>query len=118
MAVVLVLSPGAPADIHEEASAKTGARRSRDYPDIHSASSAGAERHEILRSLPFTPTASRRAMSDLGMQPESRSRSRRGGLLLAVPTGLGPESEWRIGRVSSEYQTVSMNNSLGGTERG
>jgi hypothetical protein len=33
-------------DIHEEASVKTGARRSRDYPDIHSASSAKAERHE------------------------------------------------------------------------
>ena len=33
-------------DIHEEASVKTGARRSRDYPDIHSASPAIAERHE------------------------------------------------------------------------
>ncbi len=33
-------------DIHEEASVKTGARRSRDFPDIHSASSAKAERHE------------------------------------------------------------------------
>jgi hypothetical protein len=33
-------------DVHEEASVKTGARRSRDFPDIHSASSATAERHE------------------------------------------------------------------------
>src|SRR5262249_52629004 len=33
-------------DIHEEASVKTGARRLRDFPDIHSASSAKAERHE------------------------------------------------------------------------
>ena len=33
-------------DIHEEASVKTGARRARDFPDIHSASSAVAERHE------------------------------------------------------------------------
>jgi len=34
--------------IHEEASVKTRARRSRDFPDIHSASSAVAERHETL----------------------------------------------------------------------
>jgi hypothetical protein len=68
-----------PTSIHEEASVKTGARRSRDYPDIHSASSADAERHEIMRLLPFTPAASQCAMSDLGIQPESRSRSRRGG---------------------------------------
>jgi hypothetical protein len=33
-------------DIHEGATVKTGARRSRDFPDIHSASSAIAERHE------------------------------------------------------------------------
>jgi len=33
-------------DIHEEPPVKTGARRSRDFPDIHSASSAAAERHE------------------------------------------------------------------------
>src|SRR5215471_3975317 len=32
--------------IHEEASVKTGARRLRDCPDIHSASAAQAERHE------------------------------------------------------------------------
>src|SRR5262249_455125 len=34
------------ADIHEEASVKPRARRNRDFPDIHSASSAFAERHE------------------------------------------------------------------------
>ena len=62
-------------DIHEEVSVKTGARRARDFPDIHSASSAAAERHEYLRLLPFTPSASQCAMSDPGMQPESRSRS-------------------------------------------
>ncbi len=33
-------------DIHALAPVKTGARRSRDYPDIHSALSAKAERHE------------------------------------------------------------------------
>src|SRR5215475_13803231 len=33
-------------DVHEEASVKPGARRLRDFPDIHSASSAKAERHE------------------------------------------------------------------------
>ena len=32
--------------IHEGASVKTGARRARDCPDIHPASSAAAERHE------------------------------------------------------------------------
>jgi hypothetical protein len=65
-------------DIHEEASVKTGARRSRDDPDIPSASPAVAERPEILRLLPFTLAASPCALSDLGMQPESCSRSRRG----------------------------------------
>jgi hypothetical protein len=33
-------------DIHEEASVKTGARRARNFPDIHSASSVVTERHE------------------------------------------------------------------------
>ena len=33
-------------DIHEEPPVKTGARRVRDFPDIHSASPAAAERHE------------------------------------------------------------------------
>ena len=35
-------------DIHEGAAVKTRARRVRDFPDIHSASSAKAERHETL----------------------------------------------------------------------
>jgi hypothetical protein len=35
-------------DIHEEGSVKIGARRARDFPDIHSASSAAAERHESV----------------------------------------------------------------------
>jgi hypothetical protein len=38
-----------PSDIYEETSVKTGARRSRDYPGIYSASSAIAERHERER---------------------------------------------------------------------
>jgi hypothetical protein len=48
-------------DFHEEASVKTGARRLRDFPDIHSASSATAERHERVcgcsQSHPFSPLA-------------------------------------------------------------
>jgi len=35
-------------DIHEGASVKTGARRDRDFPDIHSASPAAAGRHETF----------------------------------------------------------------------
>lgn len=35
-------------DIHEEGSVKIGARRARDFPDIHSASSAAAQRHECV----------------------------------------------------------------------
>src|SRR6185436_19064795 len=35
-------------DIHEEDSVKTGARRKRDFPNIHSASSVSAERHECV----------------------------------------------------------------------
>ena len=44
-------------DIHEEASVKTGARRSRDFPDIHSASSAIAERHESSCAAVVGPDA-------------------------------------------------------------
>jgi hypothetical protein len=35
-------------DVHEETSVKTGARRLRDFPDIHSPSSALATRHESV----------------------------------------------------------------------
>jgi hypothetical protein len=35
-------------DIHEGASVKTGARRDRDFPNLHSASPASAERQEIV----------------------------------------------------------------------
>ena len=39
-------------DIHEGASVKAGARRDRDFPDIHSASPAAAGRHETLCGRP------------------------------------------------------------------
>ena len=58
---------------------RPGARRVRDFPNIHSASPAQAGRHErVMRLLPFTPAASPCAMSDPGMPPESRPRSGRG----------------------------------------
>jgi hypothetical protein len=64
-------------DVHEEAPDKTGARRSRYFPDIHSASSAMAERQETLcgRShlIPRRRDAPRLTS---GMRPESGSRSR------------------------------------------
>jgi hypothetical protein len=51
-------------DVHEEASVKTGARRWRDLPDIHSASSAMAEHHERVcgrsHSIPRRRAAPRR----------------------------------------------------------
>jgi hypothetical protein len=51
-------------DVHEEASVKTGARRWRDFPDIHSASSATAECHERVcgrsHSIPRRRDAPRR----------------------------------------------------------
>ena len=58
-------------DVHEEASVKTGARRLRDFPDIHSASSASAERHERVygrsHSIPRRRDAPRRTSGcDLG----------------------------------------------------
>jgi hypothetical protein len=62
-------------DIHEEGSVKIGARRARNFPDIHSASSAVRSAMSDMRLLPFTPAASQCAMSDPGMQPKSRSRS-------------------------------------------
>jgi hypothetical protein len=58
-------------DVHEEASVKTGARRWRDFPDIHSASSAKAERHARIfgrsHSTPRRRDAPRRTSGcDLG----------------------------------------------------
>ena len=58
-------------DVHEEASVKTGARRLRDFPDIHSASSVVAERHEGVcgrsHSIPRRRDAPRRTSGcDLG----------------------------------------------------
>src|SRR5262245_23293910 len=58
-------------DVHEEASVKTGARRLRDFPDIPSASSALAERHESVygrsHSIPRRRDAPRRTSGcDLG----------------------------------------------------
>jgi hypothetical protein len=41
-------------DIHEEAFVKTGARRLRDFPDIHSASAAAAARHERACACPHS----------------------------------------------------------------
>jgi hypothetical protein len=41
-------------DIHEGALVKTRARRVRDFPDIHSASSAAAERHERVCGCPYS----------------------------------------------------------------
>src|SRR5262245_16189539 len=41
-------------DIHEEAFVKTGARRARDFPEIHSASAATATRHEKLYGCPHS----------------------------------------------------------------
>ena len=40
--------------IHEGAPVKTGAGRSRDFPNIHSASSAKAERHERIWGRPHS----------------------------------------------------------------
>ena len=58
--------------VHEEASVKTGARRLRDFPDIHSASSAMAERHERVcgrsHSIPRRRDAPRRT-SGCGLGP-------------------------------------------------
>ena len=63
-------------DIHEEASVKT-----KEQDEF--GTSQTSIRHHLpkqsamknMRLLPFTPAASQCAMSDPGMQPESRSRS-------------------------------------------
>jgi hypothetical protein len=66
-----VTSPMRRSDVHEEAPVKTGARRWRDFPDIHSASSARAERPERVcgrsPSIPRRRDAPRRTSGcDLG----------------------------------------------------
>src|SRR5215207_3881885 len=82
-------------DVHEEASVKTGARRLRDFPDIHSASSAMAERHERVcgrpHSLPRRRDAPRRTSGcDLGPALDLDLDS----LLRAVPMRRGPGCQW------------------------
>jgi hypothetical protein len=68
--------PVARTDIHEEASVKTGARRLRDFPDIHSASAAQAARHERVCGCSHSHQRRRSAPCRYpGMQPQSRSRS-------------------------------------------
>src|SRR5215469_10009701 len=62
-------------DVHEEASVKTGARRLRDFPDIHSASSATAEHHERVcarsHSIPGRRIAPRRTSGcNLSLPPD------------------------------------------------
>jgi len=69
-------------DIHEEAFVKTGARRLRDYPDIHSASAARAARHERVCGCPHshqrrrtapcrTPGCNLSPALDLDVEPSS-----------------------------------------------
>jgi hypothetical protein len=69
-------------DIHEEVFVKTGARRLRDFPDIHSASAAAAARHESVcgcphshqrrRSAPCrTPGCNLSPALDLDVEPSS-----------------------------------------------
>ena len=87
-------------DAHEDASVKTGARRLRDFPDIHSASSAKAERHERVCGRSHSIPASHCATSDLGMRPGARYRSRPGQPPLAGPECPGPECQWKSAMMS------------------
>jgi hypothetical protein len=87
-------------DIHDEACVKTGARRLRDFPDIHSASSVLAERHENVcgrsHSIPRRRDAPRRTSGyDLGPALDLDLDS----LLRAVLVCPGPESQWRPTRI-------------------
>src|SRR5262245_33483082 len=87
-------------DVHEEASVKTGARRLRDFPDIHSASSAWAERHARVcgrsHSIPRRRHAPRRTSGcDLGPATDLDLDD----LLPAVPVRPGPESRWRFANI-------------------
>src|SRR5215471_9725570 len=83
-------------DVHEEASVKTGARRLRDFPDIHSASSAWAERHARVcgrsHSIPRRRDAPRRTSGcDLSPATDLDLDS----LLPVVPVCPGPEPRWK-----------------------
>ena len=85
------IPPPRRSDVHEEASVKTGARRLRDFPDIHSASSATAERHENecgrSHSIPRRRDAPRRTSGcDLGPATDLDLDS----LLPVVPVRFGP----------------------------
>ena len=89
-------------DVHEEASVKTGARRLRDFPDIHSASSATAERHARVcgrsHSTPRRRNAPRRTSGcDLGPAPDLDLDSLlRGGRVCAGPGSRSkPETRYK-----------------------
>jgi hypothetical protein len=78
-------------DIHEEASVKAGARRSRDFTDIHSASSAMAGRHEQVCGRSHSTPRRRdapRGTSGCGLGPATDLNLAR--LLPAGPVRPGP----------------------------
>src|SRR6516164_7333793 len=90
-------------DFHKEASVKTGARRSREFPDIHSASSAMAERQETLcgrsHSIPRRRNAPRTTSGcDLGPATDLDLDS----LLPVVPVRFRPSP------AATHYQMVIM----------
>jgi hypothetical protein len=92
-------------DVREEAFVKTGARRLRDFPDIHSASSAMAERHERVcgrsHSTPRRRIAPRRTSGcDLGPATDLDLDS----LLPAGPVRAGPGCRWKPAKPPRPYE--------------
>jgi hypothetical protein len=82
-------------DIYEETSVKTGARRLRDFSDIHSASTATAEHHERVcgrsNSIPRRRNAPLRTSGcDLGPALDLDLDS----LFPAGPMCAAPRSRW------------------------
>jgi hypothetical protein len=66
-------------DVHEGASVKTGARRSRDFPDVHSAPSAVAERDEgvrFLQRITVCDTVARLIVARFGRTPPKHFRTK------------------------------------------
>src|SRR5262249_1622210 len=105
-------------DVHEETPVKTGARRLRDFPNIHSASSAMAEHHESVcgrsHSTPRRRNAPRRTSGcDLGPATDRDLDS-----LLPSCLCASDRAPMATRQLLMVLIFLVMTNSYGGTERG
>jgi len=103
-------------DVHEDATVKTGARRLRDFPEIHSASSAMAERQETSCGRSYSiPREWAKAVESIGQRdlvfkrPAIGTGTRPAGSFVQVP--LRKRAPERLRAEKSAYYSHPQYNS-------